>query len=58
MPDWENYRKGTFTQAQESALWNKRLEAVANMESKKENSKNYSSVFTFIKTMEEVRKDK
>lgn len=58
MPDWENYRKGTFTQAQESALWNKRLEAVANMESKKENSKNYSSVFTFIKTLEEVRKDK
>ena len=49
MRNWENYKKSILTSVQESDLWNNRLEAVKNMESKNTASKNYSSIFEFIK---------
>ena len=47
--NWENYKKAILTSVQELDLWNNRLEAVKNMESKGTASKNYSSVFEFVK---------
>ena len=42
----------------ESDLWDNRLEAVKNMESKNTASKNYSSIFEFIKILEAEFKNK
>ena len=56
--NWENYKKSILTSVQELDLWNKRLEAVKNMESKSTDSKNYSSVFEFLKILEAESKNK
>lgn len=50
---WENYKKAVLTLSQETELWNKRLYAASNMESKSIDSKTYSYVFKFIKILEE-----
>ena len=50
---WDNYKKAVLTLSQETELWNKRLTAVSNMETKTVNSKTYSSIFEFIKMLEE-----
>lgn len=50
---WENYKKAFLTLPQETELWNKRLSAVSNMENKAIDSKTFSSVFEFIKILEE-----
>ena len=56
--NWENYKKSILTSVQELDLWNNRLEAVKNMESKNTASNNYSSVFEFIKILEAESKNK
>ena len=53
IPGWDNYKKAILTLAQESELWNKRLTAVSYMETKPIDSKTYSSIFEFIKILEE-----
>ena len=58
MKNWENYKKSILTSVQELDLWNNRLEAVKNMESKNTASKNYSSVSEFIKILEAESKNK
>lgn len=55
LPDWENYKKAFLSIAQENALWENRMQAVANMESKTPGSANYSTVFEFIKILEEEK---
>ena len=56
--NWENYKKSILTSVQELDLWNKRLDAVNNMESKNTASKTYSSIFEFIKILEAESKNK
>lgn len=58
LPNWDNYKKSILTSVQESQLWNKRMVAVANMEQKEANSKTYSSIFEFIKTLEKESSNK
>lgn len=53
LPGWDNYKKSVLSLAHENELWNKRMIAVSNMESKPESSKTYSSIFEFIKILEE-----
>lgn len=57
-PNWENYKKAVLTISQENDLWEKRLDAVANMESKEANSNTYSSIFTFIQILEKESEKK
>ena len=53
IPNWENYKKAVLTLSQETELWDKKLTAIENMESKNEDSNTYSSIFKFIKILEE-----
>jgi len=56
--NWENYKKSILTSVQELELWNKRFDAVTNMESKSINSKTFSSIFELIKILEEESRKK
>ena len=56
--NWENYKKSILTSVQELDLWNKRLDAVNNMESKNTASKTYSSIFELIKILEAESRNK
>lgn len=56
--NWENYKKSILTSIQELELWNKRLDAVTNMESKSIDSKTFSLIFKFIKILEDESRKK
>ena len=54
---WEQYKKAVLTIKQQDSLWDNRMTAVANMQTKTEVNKTYSTIYQFINILEEEKKN-
>lgn len=53
---WEQYKKAFLSIKQQESLWENRFTAISNMQDKTETNKTYSTIFKFIKILEEEKK--
>jgi len=54
---WEQYKKAVLTIRQQDSLWDNRMTAVTNMQTKTEVNKTYSTIYQFINILEEEKKN-
>lgn len=52
---WEQYKKAVLTIKQQDSLWDNRMTAVTNMQTKTEVNKTYSTIYQFINILEEEK---